>query len=141
MSRRSELTIVFVLVINIACGMSRAAAQSDTYPRMAAIDQYLMEKNVSLEEYQRPACLCRPDLCSTIQRSGRNGCSVRAETDRVYRALRCQYCYRFARIEIPHASCVVTATTRGDECAVAVECHQTDGARMATKFVAQVWLS
>jgi hypothetical protein len=49
MSRRSELTIVFVLIINIACGVSRAAAQSDTYPRMAAIDQYLMEKNAEIQ--------------------------------------------------------------------------------------------
>ncbi len=37
MSRSFELTIVFVLVINVDCGMSRAAAQSDTYPRMAAM--------------------------------------------------------------------------------------------------------
>ena len=43
-SRKSQITIVFLLVINIACGMSRAAAQSDPYPRMAPIDQYLMEK-------------------------------------------------------------------------------------------------
>jgi hypothetical protein len=49
-SRRSELTIVFVLVIiiNIACGESRAAAPSDPYPRMPAIDQYLMEKNAEI---------------------------------------------------------------------------------------------
>lgn len=49
MSRRSELTIVLVLFITIACGMSRAAAQPDTYPRMAAIDQYLMEKNAEIQ--------------------------------------------------------------------------------------------
>ena len=39
MSLRSELTIVFVLAINIAFGMSRATAQSEKYPKMAPVDQ------------------------------------------------------------------------------------------------------
>ena len=54
MSRRSELTIVFVLVINIACGMARAAAQSNKYPRMVAIDRYLMEKTPRFNSREVP---------------------------------------------------------------------------------------
>jgi hypothetical protein len=44
MSRESELTIGFALVIAMGCGVSNAAAQTDKYPRIAAIGQYLMEK-------------------------------------------------------------------------------------------------
>jgi hypothetical protein len=44
MSRRSELMIGFALVIAMGCGAPNAAAQTDKYPRMAAIGQYLMEK-------------------------------------------------------------------------------------------------
>jgi hypothetical protein len=40
MSRESELTIGVVLVIAMGCGVSIAAAQTDRYPRMAAISQY-----------------------------------------------------------------------------------------------------
>ena len=36
MSRESELTIGFALVIALGCGVSNAAAQTDKYPRMAA---------------------------------------------------------------------------------------------------------
>jgi len=55
MSRGSELTIGFALVIIIAinialgCGVSNAAAQTDKYPKMAPIDQYLMEKNAEIQ--------------------------------------------------------------------------------------------
>src|SRR5581483_1855902 len=42
MSRRSDLTIAFALAIAMACVVSNAAAQSDKYPHMAPIDQYLM---------------------------------------------------------------------------------------------------
>ena len=72
MSRRPELTIVFVLLINIAFGMSRAAAQSDPYPRMTAIDQYLMEKNAEIQLARSAA----PDSISrdaTILVLGRQG--------------------------------------------------------------------
>ena len=44
MSRTSRLAIGFALVIRIGCSASSATAQSDPYPRMAPIDQYLMEK-------------------------------------------------------------------------------------------------
>jgi hypothetical protein len=36
MSRESELTICFALVIAMGCVVSNAAAQTDEYPRMAA---------------------------------------------------------------------------------------------------------
>jgi len=49
MSRRPELTIIVVLIISIAGGVSRAAAQSDPYPRMAPADQYLMDKNAEIQ--------------------------------------------------------------------------------------------
>lgn len=53
MSRRSELTIGFalVIIINIAmgCGVSNAAAQTDRYPKMAPVDQYLMERNAEIQ--------------------------------------------------------------------------------------------
>jgi hypothetical protein len=42
MSRESELTIAFALVIAMGCGVSNAAAQTDKYARMAPIEQYLM---------------------------------------------------------------------------------------------------
>jgi len=44
MGRKFELTISFALVIAMGCGVSNATAQTDKYPRMAAIGQYLMEK-------------------------------------------------------------------------------------------------
>jgi hypothetical protein len=48
MSRRSELTIGFALVIAMGCGVSNAAAQSDKYSKMAPVDQYLMERNAEI---------------------------------------------------------------------------------------------
>jgi hypothetical protein len=77
MSRRSELTIVFVLVI-FACDMSRAAVQSDKYARMAAIDQYLMEKNAEIQLARSAA----PDSISrdaTILVLGRQGYETAVE--------------------------------------------------------------
>jgi hypothetical protein len=37
------------LVIAIVCGVSSAAAQADTYPRMAAIGQYQMEESAEIQ--------------------------------------------------------------------------------------------
>src|SRR5262249_25478182 len=37
------------LVISIACVVPNAAAQSDPYPKMAPVDQYLMEKNAEIQ--------------------------------------------------------------------------------------------
>jgi hypothetical protein len=48
MSRASELTIGFALVIAVGCGVSNAAAQTDKYPRMAAIGEYLMEQTAEI---------------------------------------------------------------------------------------------
>jgi len=49
MSRESGLTIGFALVIAMGCGVSNAAAQTDKYPKMAPIDQYLMEKHAEIQ--------------------------------------------------------------------------------------------
>ena len=48
MSRESELTIGFALVIAMGCVVSNATAQTAKYPRMAAIGQYMMEKNAKM---------------------------------------------------------------------------------------------
>jgi hypothetical protein len=72
MSRESELTIGFALVIAMGCGVSNAAAQTDKYPRMAAIGQYLMEKNAEIQLARSAA----PDSISrdaTILVLGRQG--------------------------------------------------------------------
>src|SRR6516164_6752267 len=71
-SRKSQITIVFLLVINIACAMSRVAAQSDPYPKMAPVDQYLMERNAEIQLARSAA----PDSISrdaTILVLGRRG--------------------------------------------------------------------
>jgi len=76
-SRRSELRIVFVLVI-IACGVPNAAAQSDPYPKMAPVDQYLMEKNAEIQLARSAA----PDSISreaTILVLGRQGYETAVE--------------------------------------------------------------
>jgi len=50
MSRESGLTIGFALVaIIIGCVVSNAAAQSDPYPKMAPVGQYLMERNAEIQ--------------------------------------------------------------------------------------------
>jgi hypothetical protein len=49
MRRESELTIGFALLIAMVCGVSNAAAQSDPYPKMAPVGQYLMEKNAEIQ--------------------------------------------------------------------------------------------
>ena len=72
MSRRSKLTIVSVLVISIAFGVSNAAAQTDPYPKMAPVDQYLMEKTAEIQLARSAA----PDSISrdaTILVLGRQG--------------------------------------------------------------------
>lgn len=72
MSRESELTIGFALVIAMVCSGSNAAAQTDKYPRMAAIGQYLMEKNAEIQLARSAA----PDSISrdaTILVLGRQG--------------------------------------------------------------------
>ena len=78
MLRKSLLTIIFVLVINIACGVPEAAAQSDPYPKMAPVDQYLMEKPAEIQLARSAA----PDSISsdaTILVLGRQGYETAVE--------------------------------------------------------------
>src|SRR5499433_1876297 len=72
MSRKSELTIGFALVIVMACGMSNAAAQSDRYPKMAPAEQYLMEKNaeVQLARSAAPNSISRDATILVLGRQG-----------------------------------------------------------------------
>ena len=77
MNSRSELMIVFMLLV-IACCMSRAAAQSDKYPTMAPMDQYLMEKDAEIQLARSAA----PDSISrdaTILLLGRRGYETAVE--------------------------------------------------------------
>jgi len=83
MSRRSELTIGFPLVIAtlvmaMCCGVSSAATQSDKYPKMAPVDQYMMEKNAEIQLARSAA----PDSISrdaTILVLGRQGYETAVE--------------------------------------------------------------
>ena len=78
MSRESELTIGFALVIALGCGVSNAAAQTDKCPRMAATGQYLMEKNAEIQLARSAA----PDSISrdaTILVLGRPGYETAVE--------------------------------------------------------------
>ena len=72
MSRRSQLPIGLALLIAMGWGVSNAAAQTEPYPRMAPIDQYLMEKNAEIQLARSAA----PDSISrdaTILVLGRQG--------------------------------------------------------------------
>jgi hypothetical protein len=84
MSRGSELTIGFaldvIIIINIAmgCGVSNAAAQTDRHPKMAPVDQYLMERNAEIQLAQSAA----PDSISkdaTVFVLGRQGYETAVE--------------------------------------------------------------
>src|SRR5215471_6372148 len=71
-SRRSLPAIVLVLVTHIVHGMANTAAQSDPYPKMAPVDQYLMEKTAEIQLARSAA----PDSISrdaTILILGRQG--------------------------------------------------------------------
>lgn len=72
MSRESELTIGFALVIAMGCGVSNAAAQTDKYPRMAAIGQYLMGKNaeIQLARSAAPDSISRDATILVLRRKG-----------------------------------------------------------------------
>ena len=71
MSRKSKLTIGFALVIAMGC-VSNAAAQTDKYPRMAAIGQYLMEKNaeIQLARSAAPESISRDATILVLGRQG-----------------------------------------------------------------------
>src|SRR6476661_6809273 len=72
MIRGSKLTIGFGLVITMSCGVLNAAAQTDKYPRMAAIDQYLMEKNaeIQLARSAAPESISRYATILVLERQG-----------------------------------------------------------------------
>jgi hypothetical protein len=68
----------------MGCGVSNAAAQTDKYPRMAAIGQYLMEKNAEIQLARSAA----PDSISrdaTILVLGRQGYETAVEGKTVVR--------------------------------------------------------
>jgi hypothetical protein len=72
MSRKSERMIGFALVLAMGCGVSNAAAQADKYPRMAAIDQYLMDKNaeIQLARSAAPDSISRDATILILERQG-----------------------------------------------------------------------
>ena len=78
MNRESQLIMGFALVIAMGCGVPNAAAQSDPYPKMAPVDQYLMEKNAEIQLARSAA----PDSISrdaTILVLGRQGYETAVE--------------------------------------------------------------
>jgi hypothetical protein len=46
---RSASTIGGAVIVAMGCGGSNVAAQTDKYPRMAPIDQYLMERDAEIQ--------------------------------------------------------------------------------------------
>jgi len=72
MSRESAFTICFALVIAMGCGVSNASAQTDKYPRMAAIGEYLMEKNaeIQLARSAAPDSISRGAAVLVLERQG-----------------------------------------------------------------------
>jgi hypothetical protein len=80
MSRKSELAVglALVMVMAMSCGTPNAAAQSDPYPKMAPVDQYLMEKDAEIQLARSAA----PDSISrdaTILVLGRHGYETAVE--------------------------------------------------------------
>src|SRR5262252_6568807 len=79
-SRRERMIRIIALVLAISIGLlvPKAAAQSEKYPRMAPIDQYLMEKNAEIQLARSAA----PDSLSrdaTILVLGRQGYETAVE--------------------------------------------------------------
>lgn len=75
---RAIWIMALVLVIGIGFLMPNAAAQSDPYPKMAPVDQYLMEKNAEIQLARSAA----PDSISrdaTILVLGRQGYETAVE--------------------------------------------------------------
>jgi hypothetical protein len=71
MIRTSELTIAFALVLSVAFAPN-AAAQSDKYPKMAPVDQYLMDKNaeIALARSAAPASISNDATILVLGRQG-----------------------------------------------------------------------
>jgi hypothetical protein len=53
-----------VLIISIGPLVPKAAAQSDKYPKMAPVDQYLMERNAEILLARRARRSCPPPIGS-----------------------------------------------------------------------------
>ena len=72
MSREFRLTIVFALVITMSCGASSITAQSNPYPKMAPVVQYLMEKNaeIQLARSAAPDSISRDATILVLERQG-----------------------------------------------------------------------
>ena len=72
MSRESKLMIVFALVIIMSCGAPNAAAQTDKYPTMAPVGQYLMEKSaeIQLARSAAPDSISRDATILVLERQG-----------------------------------------------------------------------
>ena len=72
MSRRSALTVGLTLIIAMGCGVSNAAAQSDPYPKMAPVEQYLMERNaeIALARSAAPESISRDATVLVLGRQG-----------------------------------------------------------------------
>ncbi len=78
MSRKCELTIGVALVIVLGWGMAKAAAQTDPYPKMAPVAQYLMERDAEIQLARSAA----PDAVSkdaTVLVLGRQGYETAVE--------------------------------------------------------------
>ncbi|HET9985568.1 MAG TPA: hypothetical protein VFQ38_18345 [Longimicrobiales bacterium] len=72
MNRGSGVTIGCALIIALGCGVAKAAAQTEEYPRMAPIGQYLMDRDAEIQLARSAA----PDSISrdaTILVLGRQG--------------------------------------------------------------------
>ncbi len=78
MSRASGPTIGFALVIAMCGGVSNAAAQTDKYPRVSAIGQYLMERNAEIQ-LARSAAPASISGDATILALGRQGYETAVE--------------------------------------------------------------
>lgn len=67
-----RLTIGLALVIAMGCGVSDTAAQAAKYPRMAAIDHYLMDRDaeIQLARSAAPASISRDATILVLGRKG-----------------------------------------------------------------------
>jgi hypothetical protein len=54
--------MTLVLVVSIWFSVPKAAAQSDKYPKMASVDQYLMEKMLSFNWREAPLPIPYPSM-------------------------------------------------------------------------------
>lgn len=72
MSRAFRLTIGLALAVGIGCGASSVAAQSNAYPKMAPIGQYLMDRDaeIQLARSAAPVSISRDATVLVLGRQG-----------------------------------------------------------------------